>query len=193
MIEPPLLAIEVIHEPNQDAFVYSMVSKPLSDVGPVLLLDMGVIVLVIGPASGKLHGLISLVKVLHQMPIQEFRAVIAVKPKQRERQSVFDLLDLREDLCFAFAPDRSLFCPAGGNIDGVDGVDEMAEESLPAMGDGIGLQESWFVSSHWLVLMGICFLRRVPGFVVVLPRPRYFTRAGFKSLSRVAGEIRRRD
>ena len=81
-------------------------------MGPVFLFYMGVIVLVIGSTSGKLHGLISLVKVLHQMPIQELRAVIAVKPKQRERQGVFDILDLPEDFSFAFAPDRSLFGPA---------------------------------------------------------------------------------
>ena len=111
-------------------------------MGPVLLLDMGIIVLVIGSASGKLHGLVSLVKVPHQMPIQELRAVIAVKPKQRERQRVFDILDLSEDLRFAFAPESSLFCPAGGDIHGVKGIGKLAEETLPAMGDGIGLQES---------------------------------------------------
>ena len=104
-------------------------------MGPVLLLDMGVIVLMIGPASGELHGLISLVKVPHQMPIQELRAVVAVKSKQRKRQGVFDILDLLEDLCFAFAPDRSLFGPAGGNIYGVYGIGELAQESFPAMGD----------------------------------------------------------
>src|SRR5271157_3844509 len=112
-------------------------------MGPVLLLDMGVIVFMIGPASGKLHGLLSLVKVPHQMPIQELGAVIAIKPKQRERQGVFDILDLPEDLCFAFAPDRSLFCPAGGYINGVYSIGKLAEESLAAMGDGIGFQESW--------------------------------------------------
>src|SRR5512136_569947 len=120
-----------------------MVSKPLPDMGPVFLFHMSVIVLMIRPASGKLHGLVSLVKVPHQMPIQELRAVIAVKSKQRERQRVFDVLDLPQDVCFAFAPDRSLFCPARGNIDGVDGIGELAQERVPTMGDRIGLQESW--------------------------------------------------
>ena len=120
-----------------------MVSKPLPDMGPVLLFYMGVIVLMIGPGSGKLHGFVSLVQVLHQMPIQELRAVIAVKPKQRERQGVFDILDLLKDVRFAFAPDGSLFRPACCNIDGVNGVDKLAEQRLPTMGDGIGLQESW--------------------------------------------------
>src|SRR5512136_3028100 len=112
-----------------------MVSKPLPDMGPVFLFHMSVVVLMIGSASAKLHGLLSLVKVPHQMPIQELRAVIAVKPKQRERQGVFDILDLPENLGFAFAPDRSLFGPAGGNIHGIYGIGELAEESLPAMGD----------------------------------------------------------
>src|SRR5512139_3480452 len=118
-----------------------MVSKPLPDMGPVFLLHMSVIVIVIGPASGKLHGLISLVKVPHQMPIQELRAVIAVKPKQRKRQGVFDILNLRKNLCFPFTPDRSLFCPAGSNIHGVYGIGKLAKETLSAMGEGVGLQE----------------------------------------------------
>src|SRR4030065_352471 len=44
-------------------------------------------------------------------------------------------------------------------------------------------------SSHWLVLIGICFLRRVPGLVVLLPRPLYFTLTGFSILSMVAWDI----
>ena len=123
-----------------------MVSKPLPDMGPVFLFHMSVVILMIGSASGKLHGLISLVKVLQQMPIQELRAVIAVKPKQRERQGVFDILNLLKDLCFAFTPDRPLFCPAGADIYGVYGIGKLAQESLPAMGDGIGLQEPWPLS-----------------------------------------------
>src|SRR5512139_2126754 len=141
-----------------------MVSKPLPDMGPVFLFHMSVIILMIGSASGKLHGLISLVKVPHQMPIQELRAVIAVKPKQRERQGIFDILDLREDLCFAFAPDRSLFCPAGSNIHGVYGVDKIAEESPTTMGDGVGLQESLFCLIPLVGLNGDLFSQEGAGF-----------------------------
>ena len=121
-----------------------MISKPLPDMGPVFLFYMGVIVLMIGSASGKVHGFVSLVKVFHQMPIQELPAVIAVKSEQRERQGVFDILNLLQDVGFAFAPDGSLFCPSGSNIYGINGIDELAEQSLPAMGDSIGFQESWF-------------------------------------------------
>jgi hypothetical protein len=121
-------------------------------MGPVFLFDMGVIVFMIGPASGELNGLVSLVKVSHQMPIQELRAVIAVKAKQREREGIFDILDLAQDICFPFAPDRPLLCPAGGNIHGVYGIGKLAEESFSTMGDSIGLQESW---SGFIPLVGL--------------------------------------
>src|SRR5512135_3204612 len=106
-------------------------------MGPVFLFYVSVIVLMVRSASSKLHGLISLGKVPHQMPIQELRAIIGVKSEQRKRQGVFDILELPQDVCFAFPPDGSLFCPAGGHIDGVDGIGELAEETLPAMSDGI--------------------------------------------------------
>src|SRR5512143_82641 len=122
-----------------------MISKPLPDMSPVFLLHMSIIVLMIGSASSKLYGLLSLMKVLHQVPIQKLRAVIAVKPEQREWQRVFNILDLLEDLGFTFAPDCSLFSPAGPNIHGVDRIGKLAQKSLPAMGDGIGLQEPWFL------------------------------------------------
>jgi hypothetical protein len=141
-----------------------MVSKPLPDMSPVFLFHMSVIVLMIGPASGELHGFLSLIKVPHQMPIQELRAVIAVKPKQRERQAVFDILDLGKDFCFPLTPDRSLFCPAGGDIHGVYGVDKIPQESLPAMGDGIGLQESWFGLIPLVGLNGDLFSQEGTGF-----------------------------
>jgi hypothetical protein len=44
-------------------------------------------------------------------------------------------------------------------------------------------------SSHWLVRIGICFRKRVPGFVVDLPCFVYRIRTGFRSLSMVEGDI----
>src|SRR4030042_7174161 len=78
------------------------------------------------------------------MPMETLGAIISVKPKQRERQRVFDVLDSSKDFFFPFAPDRSLLCPTGGDVDGVDGIGKLTEQGLPAVGDGIGLQESWF-------------------------------------------------
>lgn len=44
-------------------------------MGPIFLLDMGVVILVVGPASGKLHRLFPLGKVSQEMMIEELGAV----------------------------------------------------------------------------------------------------------------------
>lgn len=164
MIELPLLTVEVIHESNEESFIESVVSKPLPDMGPVLLFHMGVIVLVVWSASSKLHGSVSLVEVSDKMPIEELRAVVAVKAKQGERQGVFDILDLLKDFLFPFSPDCSLFSPTGGNIDGVDGIGELAQEAFSAVGDGIGLEESWFCLIPLVGLNGDLFFEEGAGF-----------------------------
>ena len=120
----------------------SVVSKPLPDRGPVFLFYMGVIILMIGSASDKLDGVIPLSEVFHQVPVEEFGAVIAVKAEQGEGEGVFDLLDLSEDFGFAFTPDGSLFGPSSGDIDRIYGIDKLSEEAFSAVGDGIGFQES---------------------------------------------------
>lgn len=94
MIESPFLGVEVIHESYEDVFIESVVSKPFPDMGPVFLFYMGVIILMIGSASGKLDGVIPLSEVSHQGPVKEFGAVIAVKAEQGEGEGVFDILDL---------------------------------------------------------------------------------------------------
>ncbi len=55
------------------------------------------------------------------------------------------MFDLFEDVGFPFSPDGSLFCPAGADVYAVHGIGKLAQESLPAMGYGMGLQESWLL------------------------------------------------
>jgi len=49
---------------------------------------------------------------------------------------------LLQDIGFAFSPDGSLFGPAGGEVDEVEGVGEGAGEGVAAVGDGVGFEES---------------------------------------------------
>jgi hypothetical protein len=105
-----------------------------------------------------------------EVVVKEFRAVVGVEAEEGEGEGGLDILDLLEDGGFAFSPDGSLFGPAGGDIDGVEGIGEHAGEGIAAVGDGIGFEEAGRDSSHWLVLMGIWLRRRVPGLVVERPR-----------------------
>ena len=126
------------------------------------------------------------------MVIEELGAVVAIKAEQGEGQRVLDVFDLLEDVGLSSAPDGSLFGPAGGNIDTVNAVDEDPARDWPQWATVSASRKPGLDSSHWLVLIGICFRIRVPGLVVLLPRLVYFIRVGRRSRSMVAGEILRR-
>ncbi len=122
--------------------VEAVIAEPLADVGPVFLFDVGVVLFVVGAAAGELDGRFSLGEVAIEVVVKEFGAVVAVEAEERERERGFDVMDLLEDAGFAFAPYGALFGPAGGDIDGVDGVSEHAGEGITAVGDGIGFEEA---------------------------------------------------
>ena len=68
MEESPFTAVEVI-EQGDDWGCLAVVTDPLPDVCPVFLFDVGVVVFVIGSASGEVDGLGSLGKVFEEMVV----------------------------------------------------------------------------------------------------------------------------
>ena len=50
---------------------------------PVLLFDVGVVVLVVGARAGEGHGSFAFVEIAEQMVVEEFAAVVAVKSSFR--------------------------------------------------------------------------------------------------------------
>jgi hypothetical protein len=140
--QEPLLGMELVEEHHDPWISKSFIAQPLSDMGPVLLLHMGVIVLVVGPASGELDGVFSVGKMTHEVVVEKLRAVIAIETQQGERKGLFNMVDLLEHPCLSFAPDGSLFRPSRGNIHAVNGIGEHASGGGAAVGHGIGLKES---------------------------------------------------
>jgi len=111
-------------------------------VGPVFLFDVGIIVFVVGTASGEVDGLFSLDKVPQEVVIEKLGAVVRIEAEQGKGQGSFDIFDLFQDVRFTFPPEGTLFGPSGGDINAVQGIGEGAGERLPAMGNGIGFKES---------------------------------------------------
>jgi hypothetical protein len=111
-------------------------------VGPIFLFDVGIVIFVMGAATGELNGVCPFGKMSEEVIIQEFGSIIAIEPQQGEGKRFFDLLDLFEDPCFSLSPDRSLFSPVGGNIDAANRIGQHPEEGFTAMGDGVGFEET---------------------------------------------------
>ena len=111
-------------------------------MGPVFLFDMGVVIFMIGPASGELDGLFSLGEVFQEGSVEELTAVVAIEAEEREREGFFDVFDLLKGAGFAGSPDGALFSPSGGNVDEVDGICVHTGGGGAAMGDGIGFEEA---------------------------------------------------
>ena len=122
--------------------IEAFIAEPLADVGPVFLFDVSVVLFVVGAAAGELDGIGSLVEVTEEVVVEEFGAVIAVEAEEGERERGFDVMDLFQDAGFPFAPNGSLFGPASGDIDGVDGIGEHACERIAAVGDGVSFEEA---------------------------------------------------
>jgi hypothetical protein len=53
MEQSPLILVEVIKKSNNPGIIEAFITQPLSYMGPVLLLNMGIVILVVGSASRK--------------------------------------------------------------------------------------------------------------------------------------------
>ncbi len=152
MKESPFLGIEIIEERHDTGVIESFIAEPLTDMGPVFLFHMGVVILVIGSASGELDGAFSLGEMTQQMVVEELRSVIAIESEQGERQRLLDMVDLFNDAGFSLSPDRSLFTPAGGDIDTINGVGEHPAEGLATVGDAVGFEKT---GARFVPLVGV--------------------------------------
>ena len=140
--EPPLSRVEIVEELDQLGILEALVTQPLTDMGPVLLLDMGVVVLFVGSGSGELDRWGSVLEVSDQMPLDEFGAVVAVEAEDGEWQGNLDGDDLLQDTAFSLAPDCTLLGPSGGDVGDIEGEGELTGHGIAAMSHGIGFEEA---------------------------------------------------
>jgi len=63
-------------------------------MSPVFLFDMGVVLFVVGAATGELDGLFSEGEVAEEVVVEEFASVIGVEAEEGEREREFDMADL---------------------------------------------------------------------------------------------------
>ena len=81
MEEPPLGTVEIVEQRNETRIIQTFIAEPLADMGPVFLFNVGIVVFVVGSASGERRAGRS-GKMAKQMIVQELAAVIAVEAKE---------------------------------------------------------------------------------------------------------------
>src|SRR3990172_11081020 len=111
-------------------------------MGPVLLLNVGVIVLLVRPASRKLDCGMGLPAEVQQVIVDELLPVVRVDSPQPEGQSVLDVQYPIEYPGAAFSHDRHPFRPACLYVGRVQGPNKTPVEAVAAMSHGVNLQET---------------------------------------------------
>src|SRR5215472_2018656 len=133
-------------------------------MGPVLLLDVGVVVLLVRAAAGELNLL--RLAVVPQVLIDELRAVVGVDAAQAEGQRLPELLQGGLDRGLALAEDGGGLHPRGVDVGQVEGVHELAVAPATRVGDEVDLGKAGGgVTFPRSVLRGMWCLSKVPGFV----------------------------
>ena len=77
--ESPLGGVEVVHQGNDPGVLEALVAKVLSHDGPILPLDMGIVVFVVLTRSCVLHRPSTVGEVFEQGPIDKLRAIITIE------------------------------------------------------------------------------------------------------------------
>ncbi len=74
--------------------IEAFISEPLTDMGPVFLFDVSVVLFVVGAAASELDRVFSFGEVAVEVVVEEFGSVIAVEAEEGEREGGFDIPDL---------------------------------------------------------------------------------------------------
>ena len=138
--EPQLVPIERVQRHHGRRGVVPPVPHELADVRPVLLLDVGVVVLLVRPAARELDLLGLAVAV--EMVVDELGAVVGVDPPEAEGQDLSDLLQGRLDAGFAATEDGPGLHPRRVDVGHVQRMGELAIGPVAGVGHQVELGEA---------------------------------------------------
>src|SRR5438552_285540 len=88
--ETELVTVEVVERRDRARRVVAVVAHELADMGPVLLLNVSVVVFLVGPPPRELDRLRLAVAI--QVVVDELRAIVGVDALQAKREGLADVL-----------------------------------------------------------------------------------------------------
>lgn len=143
VLEEAKIGVEVIDGTKSPLGVVAIPAQKFADVGPVFLLDVGIIILFVFTGSCELDfTALSFAAEGPEMMVDEFGAVVGIDAQQRERELLFDLGHAIDDAGFGFAEDGFTFVPGGMDINAIERVNEFAGGAGAGMGNKIDFFET---------------------------------------------------
>src|SRR5262249_14014360 len=118
----------------------AIVADQGADDGPVFLLDLGTVVLPVGPAPREGDALAAAIVV--QRAVDELGDVVGIQAAHGDREPPRDLMEGGGHTAMALPPQRLELDPAGGDIDGAERGPEEAGRALAAVRDEIDLEKA---------------------------------------------------
>src|SRR5271169_3042702 len=109
-------------------------------MGPILLLDMSVVVLLVRTSSRELD-LLPVAPGL-QMPVDEFRSVVRVQAQKPEGQHPFNLVQGLLDSGLSLPQQSPRLCPGGLHVGDVQRIAEVSIARISGMRDQIDFRKT---------------------------------------------------
>jgi hypothetical protein len=108
----PFLDVEFVHQADEFRVLEAIVAEELANAGPILLFDMGVVILVIGATVGEGHGPpLPAGKMLKERPVEKLAAVVRVEAFQDEGLLAFQFLEVIADGLAVLVPEGVVLRP----------------------------------------------------------------------------------
>lgn len=138
--ETPLVCVEAVDGLHQIRVIETVVPEELSDMGPLLLLHVGVVIGMVGTPPGERDGRLLVGEIPQDVMVDEFPTIVAIESQDRKRESGFDVLELAEHAFGSPVPSGPILGPATVDVGECQTPDEVASHGISAMGNGIRLQ-----------------------------------------------------
>ena len=113
-IRPQGSAVERVEVIGRGGGLESLVADDFPHVGPVLLLDVRVVVAVHGSPAREVNFFLEAVG--EQLPVDELGPIVRIEAAQGKRQTAPNALEGLQDALLGFPQDRLFFAPARGEI-----------------------------------------------------------------------------
>src|SRR2546426_5758769 len=159
--EAELMAVERVDGGEGGERVIPEIAEQFADVGPVLLLDVGVVVFLVGPPAGELDGVG--LAVIVEVAVDELGAVIGVDAPQAEGQGELELGERVLNAVLVLAEDGPRLHPRRVDVGDVEGMHELAIGGVAGMTDEIDLREARRGDVPAIGLQGDVVLEQGPG------------------------------